>query len=216
MNKRDTLLALLAFGVTTGSLTTQAQQAGKLYRIGIVSAGFSVLPLSSTLVQVFRESLRDQGYVEGRDIIIESRYAEGQVDRLPALLAELIQRKADVIVVWSTVGAVAAKKLTSSVPVVFLSVGAPVEIGLVTSLKRPGGNMTGITFEAASETYGKRLQLLKEIIPQLTRVAVLRAAGDANVASGRLAAQSVRSVSRVSRLFIRSPGRREREATARS
>jgi putative ABC transport system substrate-binding protein len=101
---------------------------------------------------------------------------------MSAVLAELIRSKVDVIVVWGTVGSVVAKKATQSVPVVFLSVGAPVEIGLVKSLARPGGNMTGVTFEAASETYGKRLQLLKEIAPRLSRVAVLQAAGDANVA----------------------------------
>jgi putative tryptophan/tyrosine transport system substrate-binding protein len=86
----------------------------------------------------------------------------------------------DLLVVWSTIGAVAAKKLVTAIPVVFLSVGAPVDIGLVQSLAHPGGNMTGITFEAASETYAKRLQFLKEIVPQLKRVAVLRAHGDVN------------------------------------
>jgi putative tryptophan/tyrosine transport system substrate-binding protein len=86
----------------------------------------------------------------------------------------------DLLVVWGTVGAVVAKKLASTIPVVFLSVGAPVDIGLVQSLAHPGGNMTGVTFEAATETYAKRLQFLKEIIPSLKRVAVLRAHGDVN------------------------------------
>jgi putative ABC transport system substrate-binding protein len=87
----------------------------------------------------------------------------------------------DLLVVWGTVGAVAAKKVASGMPTVFVSVGAPVEIGLVQSLAHPGGNMTGITFEAATGTYGKRLQILKEIVPDLKRVAVLRAVGDPNV-----------------------------------
>jgi putative ABC transport system substrate-binding protein len=86
----------------------------------------------------------------------------------------------DILVVWSTVGAVAAKKVAGNVPTVFLSVGAPVNVGIVESLARPGGNMTGVTFEAADDTYGKRLQLLRELVPGISRVAVLRAAADAN------------------------------------
>jgi putative ABC transport system substrate-binding protein len=97
-------------------------------------------------------------------------------DAIRSLIGEI-----DLLVVWGTIGAVAAKNVAGSLPVVFLSVGAPVQIGLVQSLSRPGGNMTGITFEAATETYGKRLQLLKEILPNLRNVAVLAAEDDANV-----------------------------------
>jgi putative tryptophan/tyrosine transport system substrate-binding protein len=95
-------------------------------------------------------------------------------------VADLLRSNPDLIVAWGTVGAVATKKAGTQVPVVFLSVGVPVEIGLVSSLSRPGGNMTGVTFEAATETYAKRLQLLKEIVPRLSRVAVLYAVGDPN------------------------------------
>ena len=109
-----------------------------------------------------------------------TRYANPQLtameDAIRSLIAEI-----DLLVAWGTIGAVAAKNVAGSLPVVFLTVGAPVEVGLVQSLSRPGGNMTGITFEAATETYGKRLQLLKEILPNLQNVAVLAAEGDANV-----------------------------------
>ncbi len=122
------------------------------------------------------------GHVAGQDFTIDQRDQPRQLENTPEVLAELIRLKPDALVLWGTVAAIAAKKLTSSVPVVFLSVGAPVEIGLVRSLANPGGNMTGVTFEAASETYAKRLQILKEISPRLSRVAILQAVGDANVA----------------------------------
>jgi putative ABC transport system substrate-binding protein len=109
-----------------------------------------------------------------------TRYAGPQPDKLQEVIASLLPQ-IDLLVAWGTIAGAAAKKLASGVPTVFVSVGAPVEIGLVQSLAHPGANMTGITFEAAKETYAKRLQILKEIVPDLKRVAVLRAVGDPNV-----------------------------------
>jgi putative ABC transport system substrate-binding protein len=121
------------------------------------------------------------GYRPGGNLVLVTKYASPQLpameDAIRSLIAEI-----DLLIAWGTIGAVAAKNVAGSLPVVFLTVGAPVEVGLVQSLSRPGGNVTGITFEAATETYGKRLQLLKEILLNLRNVAVLAAEGDANVA----------------------------------
>jgi putative ABC transport system substrate-binding protein len=116
--------------------------------------------------------LSDLGYIEGQNIVIESRYAEGKLDRLPGLVAELVRLKVDVIVVTSVQGAMAAKKATQSIPIVFAIAQDPVGIGLVTSLAQPGGNLTGVT-DFARELAGKRLELVKETIPKVSRVAVL-------------------------------------------
>jgi putative ABC transport system substrate-binding protein len=120
----------------------------------------------------FRRALRDAGYAEGEDIAIEWRTAKGNYDRLPVLAAELVQREVDVIVVDGTPGALAAKRATSSIPIVMTIVADPVGSGLVTNLARPDGNVTGLSL-MSSEIWTKRLQLLKETIPGITRVAVL-------------------------------------------
>jgi putative tryptophan/tyrosine transport system substrate-binding protein len=157
-------------------LSAEAQQSGKVRRIGYVS---TTLPGSATH-EAFRQGLRDFGYVEGKDIVIEWRHAEGNPDRLADLAAELVRLNVDIIVAPSYRGALAAKQLTKSIPIV-MNTGAPIELGLVTSLARPGGNVTGVT-DLAPDLGGKRLELLKEIIPRLTRVAVLRPAGGLNAA----------------------------------
>jgi putative tryptophan/tyrosine transport system substrate-binding protein len=118
--------------------------------------------------------------VHGKNIALLNRLVIPRPNAVEEEVVALLPN-IDLLVVWGTIGGMAAKKFASSIPVVFLSVGAPVDIGLVQSLAHPGGNMTGISFEAAMETYAKRLQMLKEIIPSLSRVAVLRAQGDANV-----------------------------------
>jgi len=123
-------------------------------------------------MNAFREGLYDLGHVEGKNISIEYRYAGGKLDRLPALAAELVHQKVDVIVTSSAPGAVAARNATSTIPVVFVTAGDPVDMGLVTSLARPGGNITGLTTHAP-ELSGKRLELLREVAPRITRVAVL-------------------------------------------
>jgi putative ABC transport system substrate-binding protein len=165
-------LAILALtlGLIAAPLAAEAQQAGKVYRIGFL--GNSTPALEANLVGPFREGLRDLGYVEGRNILIEYRWAEGQYERFPTLIAELAALKVDVIVAAGTPAALAVKKATTSIPLVMLAVGDPVGTGLVASLGRPGGNITGLS-AIASELEGKRLELLREVVPKLSYIAVL-------------------------------------------
>jgi putative ABC transport system substrate-binding protein len=149
--------------------SAQAQQPTKIPRIGFL-AGAS--PSASPVrYEAFRQGLRDLGYIEGQNLIIEYRYAEGKLDRLPELAAELVRLKVDAIFVQSTSAVQAAKKATTTVPIVSVS-GDPVGLGLVASLARPGGNVTGLA-NLTSELAGKRLELLKEVVPSVSRVAVL-------------------------------------------
>jgi putative ABC transport system substrate-binding protein len=168
MDRRDTVLALLALG--TAPLAADAQQAGKVARIGYVSANLADNP---HLRDAFLQGLRDLGYVEGRNAVIEYRGAEGNIERVPALARELVALKVDVIFVGGgtrvTLGAMQA---TKTIPIVFTGVGDPVESGLVTNLARPGGNVTGLS-ALSPELVGKRLELLKQALPGVDRVAVL-------------------------------------------
>jgi len=150
--------------------SVRAQQSKKVPRIGWLLFGS---PSSATTArnEAFRQGLRDLGYIEGQNLIIEYRYAEGKVDRLPDLAAELVRLKVDAIFASSTPSVQAAKKATTTVPIVSVS-GDPVGLGLVASLARPGGNVTGLA-NFTSELAGKRLELLKEVVPRVSRVAVL-------------------------------------------
>jgi putative tryptophan/tyrosine transport system substrate-binding protein len=132
------------------------------------------------LARAFEKHLLELGYINGKNVTVRDVYVTPQPNAIEDKIAEILP-ETDILVVWSTIASVAAKKVTQSVPIVFLSVGVPVEIGLVASLGRPGGNMTGVTFEAATETYGLRLQMLKEILPNIKKVAILKAKGDPNV-----------------------------------
>jgi putative ABC transport system substrate-binding protein len=160
----------LALGVLVGPLAADAQQGAKVPRIGLLSP-FS--PSATALWhQAFRQGLRDLGWVEGKNISIEYRYAEGRNDRLPDLAADLVRLKVDIIVAAVNTDALAAKHATRAIPIVMASAGDPVAGGLVESLARPGGNITGLS-QIAPEMAGKRLELLKEIVPKLSRVAAL-------------------------------------------
>jgi len=151
-------------------ITGRAQQAAKVARIGYLSTNLASSPYHH---EAFRQGLRDLGYVEGRNVVIEYRDAERQVERHPALVAELVALKVDVIVVaGSTLTARTAKQATSTLPIIFIAVGDPVGSGLVTSLARPGGNVTGLS-NIGPELVGKRLELLKQAVPGVDRVAVL-------------------------------------------
>ena len=147
-----------------------AAQPVKMPRVGFL--GNSTAPLEFNLVEPFRQTLRGLGYVEGRDIVIDYRWAEGNYDRFPALVAELISAGADVIVTAGTPAAFAVKQATTTIPCVMVAVGDPVGTGLVASLARPGGNLTGLT-SVAPDLEGKRLSLLREVLPSLSDVAVL-------------------------------------------
>jgi ABC-type uncharacterized transport system substrate-binding protein len=144
----------------------EAQQPKKIPRIGWLG---STLP---GRYDAFRQGLRDLGYIEGQNIVIERRDSGGKIDRLPDAVAELVRLKVEVMVVVGTAGAIAARQVTSSIPIVMTTGSDPVATGLIASLARPGGNITGLT-NGSSQLGGKRLELLKETIPRLTRVAVL-------------------------------------------
>jgi putative ABC transport system substrate-binding protein len=156
---------LLVLGLPVG-----AQTPKKVSRVAYLAAVSAAA--DAPRLEAFRQGLRDLGYVEGQNIVIEYRHAAGSFERLPELAAELIRQKPDVLVAVTTNAAQAARKATTTIPVVFMGVTDPVTAGLVESLSRPGGNTTGITNIAAVLT-GKRLELLKETIPALSRVAVL-------------------------------------------
>ena len=171
MNNRRKLLGALGASALTAPFGSFAQQqTGKIMRIGSLS------PLSASAgahnLEALRRGLRDLGWVEGRNIAIENRYAEGKYDRLPELAAELVRLKVDVIVTGSTPGALAAKNATTTIPIVMVTPGDPVASGLISSLAHPGGNLTGVT-SLGRELSAKRLALLKEVVPRVTRVAVL-------------------------------------------
>jgi putative ABC transport system substrate-binding protein len=170
INSKKFVCSVLAVMFLALSFPVGAQQRGKVPRIGFLAAPSP--SFFSTRMNAFREGLYELGHVEGKNISIEYRYAGGKLDRLPGLAAELVSLKVDVIVTSSAPGAVAAKNATKTIPIVFVTAGDPVETGLVTSLARPGGNITGLTTHAP-ELSGKRLELLKEVLPRITRVAVL-------------------------------------------
>jgi len=169
MRKRVVELALGALLLVL-SVPVEAQQQSKIPKIGWLSPG-SVA--SATTIELFLREFRKLGYVEGKNIAIEARYAEDKLDRLPGLAHELIRLEVDVLLTPGGNGALALKNATRTIPIVFLgAVSDPVEVGLVDSLARPGGNVTGFTTISAV-LVGKRLELLKETIPKLSRVAVL-------------------------------------------
>ena len=150
----------------------EAQQVGKVPRIGMLMPGSSAFPTSARY-DSFRQGLRELGYIEGKNIFIEIRYAEGKQDQLSDFATELVKLKVDVIVTATTPGVLAVKNATSAIPIVFCAVADPVRAGLVSSLARPGENITGLSM-LNPELGGKRLELLKETFPKITKVAYFR------------------------------------------
>ena len=167
VQRRDFLVA--AGALLAAPLVAEAQQAAKVTRIGYLSHNLAASP---HLREAFLQGLRDLGYVEGRNVVIEYRYAEGKPERLPALAAELVALGVDVIMTVSNTTALAAKQATRTVPIVFTAVADPVAAGIVTSLARPGGNLTGLA-SLGSELVAKRLELLTQAVPGVSQVAVL-------------------------------------------
>jgi ABC-type uncharacterized transport system substrate-binding protein len=173
MNRRDAAIALVlgALGCAVAPRVVKAQQAGKVYRVGYLST-----PTRESVargVDAFLRKLRELGWIEGRNLVIEFRWAEGDVTRLPQLASELIRDKVDLIVAPAGSAALAAKKATSTIPIVMIFPSDPVELGLVANLARPGGNVTGTTFTPDAEIFGKQLEILKTAFPRAVRVAVL-------------------------------------------
>jgi putative ABC transport system substrate-binding protein len=166
---RRVFIGTMAGGLLAAPPAAEAQQAAKIARIGYLTGSLATGP---HLPEAFRQGLRDLGYIEGRNVVIEYRDAEGKLERLPALAAELVALKVDVIVAPGTLHALAAKQATRTLPIVFGAVADPVASGLVTSLARPGGNVTGLSL-LAPELVGKCLELLKQAVPGVSRAAVL-------------------------------------------
>src|SRR5262249_27172090 len=168
---RIVVLGPFAASLLAAPLTGEAR-GGNIPRIGFIEAGAS--STNSHYLEAFRRGLRELGYVEGQNITIEDRWADGQSERFPALLEELIRLKVDVIVQASTPGALAATRARGRVPVVFWGVGDPVGIGLVASLGHPGGNMTGLALGTGDGFGGKWVELFKETLPQVSHVGLVR------------------------------------------
>jgi len=170
MSKRRKLVIALGAGALAAPFGSFAQPQGKVWRIGVLGAGS---PAGwAPMVEALRAGLRELGYIEGSNINIDYRWADGQYDRLPELVADLIRLKVDVIVTHATAGIGAAKRATTTMPIIMASIGDPVASGLLTNLSRPGGNITGLSF-FTSEIGSKRLELMKEAMPDIRRVAVI-------------------------------------------
>jgi len=165
--ERRRFIEVVIGGLLAAPLAAEAQQAGKAYRIG-----FLVFVSSEARYRGFQQGLRELGYVEGQNIAIEFRSADGSLERLSDFADELVRLRVDVIVAGSTLGANAAKRATSTIPIVMANVTDPVGTGLVSSLARPGGNITGLSTMGA-DLSGKRLELIKEVVPRLRRIGVL-------------------------------------------
>lgn len=192
MKRRAFIIRLAGFALC-GPSAARAQQAGRLHRIGYLSLGSPAA--EATRFDAFRAGLAALGHVEGRNIVIETRWLDGRsYDQLGGLAAELVELKADVIVTYATPGVSAARRVTDTIPIVFATVGDAVAVGLVASLARPGGNVTGTSY-FIPELAAKRLELLKEAMPGLERAAVLLNAANRSiepiVAALRLTARSL-------------------------
>jgi len=169
MISRRTFLGTVTGGLLAAPLLAVAQQAGKLYRVGFLWDSPAMFP---DAIEAFRKELRDLGWVEGRNIVIEYRWSEGRFDRLRGLAEELVRLKIDVIVAPTSIYTGAARQATSTIPIIFMSHADPVGSGHVASLARPGGNVTGLSL-MMPETNAKLLELFKEAVPGLSRVAVI-------------------------------------------
>ena len=169
---RRKLLIVLGLGALSVTLPSGAQQQGKVWRIGILLQPARADALTGARFRAFVDGMRDLGYVEGKNIVFEWRFADGRVDRLPALAAELVKLEVDVIVTSGTPCVSAARQVTTTIPIVAASFGNPIAGGFAASLSRPGGNVTGLT-TMGEVIYAKRLEMLTTVAPKVTRVAFL-------------------------------------------
>ena len=170
--KRREFITLLGGAAAAWPLSARAQQpAGRVYRVGYFAITSRERALH--LMKAFEEGLRSLGYRVGENVVIEYRFANGELERLPALAADLIRLRVDIIVSGNNVNTVAAMKATTTIPIVMASSADPVRAGLVASLARPGGNVTGFTVDPGGEILAKRFEMLKETLPNLSRVGIL-------------------------------------------
>ena len=170
---RRAFISGITGGLLAAPLAGEAQPAGKVPRVGYLNPGSPSDPLRQRRLEAFRQGLRELGYVEGQNLAIESRWAEGKYDRYPALAADLVRSKVDVIVAVSGAATQAAQQATRTIPIVMSLVNDPVGSGLIPSLARPGGNVTG-TSVIGPDLVGKQLEVLKEMVPEISRVALIR------------------------------------------
>jgi len=188
--KRRAFITLLGGTAATWPLAARGQQTGKLPIIGFL--GYSAASAASAWVAAFVQRLRELGWIENRDIAIEYQWAEGRIDRLAEIATAFVGLNVKVIVTYGTPGALAAKRATSNIPIVFALVGDPVGTGVVTTLARPGANLTGLSNEAV-DLHGKRLELVREAVPGLRRIAIL---GNSSNPSSALEMNGVLSLAR--------------------
>lgn len=210
--KRRTFLGALAGGLLAAPLAPEAQQSGKAWRIGFLLPGLSPAgwtshgpgPTAPVVDQPFTQGMKDFGYVEGRDFVLEIRWAEGHVDRLPDLAADLVRAHVDIIVAAGTPATKALKQATQTIPIVFVGIGGAVEKGIVASLARPGGNLTGISVHIG--TIGSKvLQLFKEAVPTLRRVVYLHDPASGVIGGMQFDAQAIKV--EMQRVAVRDPDR---------
>ena len=201
---RRAFISGIAGGLLAAPLAVWAQSAGKVYRIGFLGdVGDPTTGPTTRVQRSLRAGLNDLGYVEGRDFVMEYRWAEGHNDRLPELAADLVRAKIDVLITAGTPGTMAAKRATQTIPVVFTAAGDVVERGIVASLARPGGNVTGLSFHV---DVAKHLQLLKEAVPTMVRVAYLLDAAISTAGSiDRLDSQAQALNLKVQKIPVRGP-----------
>ena len=202
---RRSFIGTVAGALIVAPLGTEAQQTGKVWRIGYLGAG--ARPPDGAPPAALRQALQELGYVDGRNVSYAGRWAEARSERLPALAAELVGLNVDLIVVFGGKAAHAVKEATATIPIVFVGGGDPVAVGLIASLSRPGGNITGIS-DQSTELSAKRLELLKEVVPKAERVAVLWNADDLAMT---LRYQEIEKAARVLRVTVQPLGVREPE-----
>ena len=194
------LILTLILGILAMPIAAEAQRQAKVSRLGYVS-GSGDPSAAGPHVEAFRQGLRDRGYIEGKNILVEYRYAEGKLDRVPGLVAELLQLKVDVLVIGLLLpGVRAAKEATKIIPIVMVSAVDPVAAGIVGSLARPGGNITGLA-TLQRDLSGKRLELLKEVVPGMSRVGVL---WDANAPGPVIAFKEYEAAARILKAELQS------------
>jgi ABC-type uncharacterized transport system substrate-binding protein len=190
---RRAFIRTLAGALFAPPLVAGAQPAGTVPRIGYLATGSATV---NRYAEAFRQGLRELGWVEGQSIVIEYRFGDGRFDQLPDLAAELVRLKVKLIVATPSPAVMAAKKATGTIPIVMIGVADPVGQGLVASLARPGGNVTGVAYSVGTESIGKGLELLKEAVPKVRRVAVLSNPANPShalaISNLRTAAQSLR------------------------
>jgi putative ABC transport system substrate-binding protein len=206
---RPALAAVLVVILLAVPCAVGAQPAGKIYRIGFLASGSGSGTAHPRALEMFRQGLRELGWVEGRNVVIEYRYAEGQRERLAGLAEELVRLKVDVIAASPTPAALAARSATRTIPIVGISLTEPVRLGLAASLARPGGNITGVTYGLDTTIFGKQLELLREAVPKARRVAVL--SNPAGTPANALMIDSVKTAARslgvqLQLLEARAPG----------